>query len=123
MRQWVGTLLLAGMAAAPGLRTWCEIRCAAEDHAPAAAAKPHCHETAPSNAPFSFGVPDSCGDHAADPALVTSEQSRRFASPAVAAVVALMTDTPLTPSPVGQTRRWQHGTSPPIPPGSDILRI
>ena len=125
MRQWVAGLLLAGLAAAPGLRVWCEVRCAADDPSPTAAARPHCHETAPTDAPFSVGTPDSCGDHATDPAVLTSATSRRvgMAPATVAFTVAPSAQVVVPKSPSVCVRRQQGGTSPPIPPGSGILRI
>ncbi len=125
MRQWVAGLLLVGLAAAPGLRVWCEVRCAAGDPSPTATARPHCHESAPTDAPFSYGVPDACGDHSAEFAVLTDKTSRRVGLfPATStAVAASDSEVVLRTSPTIWFRQLQRGTSPPVPPGSGILRI
>ena len=122
-RRAAAALVLISLMAAPVLRAWCEVTCAASDGAPLAT--PHCHESAPVTSPFSLSAPDSCGNHDVAPAIVTSATSPRTAltTDRVGIASDAAVGTSLSRVTLRVLSRARSDTSPPTSPGFSILRI
>lgn len=122
MRQWLAAVLVAGLCAAPVLRVVCEVTCASTDTEHAAAAIPSCHETSPVSAQVNLEAPDDCRDHAQFLTVVSVQKS---AGAKIDTGSNFVETTPgLDLQFVRVARAHARGsTSPPIPPGTRILRV
>lgn len=123
MRQLVAAVLVVGSLAAPVVRTWCEIACLDGIARPAAATS-HCHEASEEPAPVSVESPIECGDHSAAPAIAAEVKSQRDGlSPLMLELVSVDALDPAVAITRFRAASARGSTSPPIPPGSSILRI
>ena len=124
IRSWAAAAILVGLVAAPALRTWCEIECAASDERPVSAAS-HCHESDASAAPLAVHPPDECGEHAPELAVVSALKVQRAgASPlSVASAFVTPSSAPALQSRAIHSVNQRGSTSPPLLPGTGILRI
>lgn len=124
MQRWVATAVLVGFIAAPALRAWCEIDCATTDEQPSAS-RSHCHEAGASEAPVSLHGPNDCGEHAPELAVAPTPKVQ-FGGPTSLVLELLVKPAPAAHSDESCRRfafNQRCGTSPPISPGTNILRI